>query len=190
MISTMSNYPEFLSQVIQLHDGSDMILDALQFATEKHDGQFRRGTNLPYITHPVAVSHIVIKTKQSRHLPELATAAILHDVLEDTETSFADLAVRFTPLVASLVHELTSDDREIARVGKLEYMKAKMKGMSSYGLVIKLADRLHNISDKPTTKMVRDTMDILVYLEAVRKLTAPQKDLVNQIRQSCRAKLG
>jgi (p)ppGpp synthase/HD superfamily hydrolase len=190
MIPIMSDYFAVLSQAMQLHDGSDMILDALRFATEKHDGQFRRGTNLPYITHPVAVSYVVIQTKQSKHLLELATAAILHDVLEDTETSFTDLAVRFTPLVASLVHELTSDDREIARVGKREYMKAKMKGMSSYALVIKLADRLHNVSDNPTQKMVRDTMDILVYLEYVRKLTAPQKGLVNRIWQSCRAKLG
>jgi len=171
-------------------EGSDIIRDALRFATEKHDGQVRRGTNLPYITHPVAVSHIVIQTKQSRRLQELAAAAILHDVLEDTETSFADLATRFPPLVASLVHELTSDDKEIARVGKLEYMKAKMRGMSSYGLVIKLADRLHNISDKPTQKMVRDTMDIMAHLEAARTLTATQKDLVKRIQQLCQTKLG
>ena len=100
-----------------------MVLDALLFATEQHDGQVRRGTDLPYITHPIAVSYIVAQFKRSRHLSELVAAAILHDVLEDTATSFADLAARFTPLVASLVHELTSDAAEIARVGKLEYLK-------------------------------------------------------------------
>ena len=62
-----------------------MVLDALLFATEQHDGQVRRGTDLPYITHPIAVSYLVAQFKRSRHLPELVAAAILHDVLEDPE---------------------------------------------------------------------------------------------------------
>ncbi|CDQ10563.1 putative Guanosine-3' 5'-bis(Diphosphate) 3'-pyrophosphohydrolase [Acidithiobacillus ferrivorans] len=162
-----------------------MVLDALLFATEQHDGQVRRGTDLPYITHPIAVSYIVAQFKRSRHLPELVTAAILHDVLEDTETSFADLAARFTPLVASLVQELTSDAAEIARVGKLEYLKSKMTGMSSYGLVIKLADRLHNISDRPTRKMVADTLEIIAYIQKARRLTAAQQHLAERIIAAC-----
>jgi (p)ppGpp synthase/HD superfamily hydrolase len=162
-----------------------MVLDALLFATEQHDGQVRRGTDLPYITHPIAVSYIVAQFKRSRHLPELVIAAILHDVLEDTETSFADLAARFTPLVASLVHELTSDAAEIARVGKLEYLKSKMVGMSSYALVIKLADRLHNISDRPTPKMVGDTLEILAHIQKARRLTVTQQHLVERIILAC-----
>ena len=162
-----------------------MVLDALLFAIEQHDGQVRRGTDLPYITNRIAVSYIVAQFKRSRHLPELVTAAILHDVLEDTETSFADLATRFTPLVASLVHELTSDTAEIARVGKLEYLKSKMVGMSSYTLVIKLADRLHNISDRPTPKMVSDTLDILAHIQKARRLTATQQHLAERILAAC-----
>ena len=166
------------------HDDG-MVLDALLFATEQHDGQVRRGTALPYITHPVAVSYIVAQFKRSRHLPDLVTAAILHDVLEDTETSFADLATRFTPLVASLVQELTSDAAEIARVGKREYLKSKMVGISSYALVIKLADRLHNISDRPTPKMVADTLEILAHVQTTRRLTAAQQRLVERITVAC-----
>ena len=162
-----------------------MVLDALLFAVEQHDGQVRRGTDLPYITHPIAVSYIVAQFKQSKHLSELVTAAILHDVLEDIATSFADLATRFTPLVASLVQELTSDAAEIARVGKLEYLKSKMTGMSSYGLVIKLADRLHNILDRPTQKMVADTLAIIAHIRKVRRLTAAQEHLTERIVVVC-----
>ena len=160
----------------RLTDG--MVLDALLFATEQHDGQVRRSTNLPYITHPIVVSYIVAQFKRSRHLSELVTAAILHDVLEDTATSFADLTARFTPLVASLVHELTSDATEIARLGKLV-------GMSNYALVIKLADRLHNISDRPTSKMVADTLEILTHVQKARRLTAAQERLAEQIVIAC-----
>ncbi len=162
-----------------------MVLDALLFATEQHDGQVRRSTDLPYITHPIAVSYIVAQFKRSRHLPELVTAAILHDVLEDTPATFVELSERFTPLVSSLVHELTSDTAEIARVGKLEYLKSKMTGMSSYALVIKLADRLHNISDRPTPKMVSDTLDILAHIQKSRRLTVTQKRLVERITVAC-----
>ncbi len=168
----------------------DMTLNALLFAMERHEGQTRHGTDLPYITHPIAVSYLVAQFKRSKHLQELVAAAILHDVLEDTPTTFAELAERFTPLVASLVLELTSDQAEIDRIGKREYLKAKMSGMSSYGLTIKLADRLHNISDRPTAKMVRDTLEILAHLQAYRRLTDPQKTLMERITTICEAKLA
>ena len=175
---------------VPANGSQDMTLKALLFAIERHEGQTRRGTDLPYITHPIAVSYLVAQFKQSKHLPELVAAAILHDVLEDTPTTFAELAERFTPLVASLVLELTSDQAEIDRIGKLEYLKAKMAGMSSYGLTIKLADRLHNISDRPTAKMVRDTLEILAHLQVHRRLTAPQKTLMEQITTICEAKIA
>lgn len=166
----------------------DLVLDALVFAIEKHAGQTRRGTNLPYITHPIAVSYLVAQFKQSKHLAELVAAAILHDVLEDTAATFTELTDRFTPLTASLVLELTSDSNEIDRVGKLVYLKAKLTGMSSYALTIKLADRLHNVSDRPTKKMLSDTLDLLAHLRARRRLTASQEALIEQITAICLAR--
>lgn len=176
------------NQVLKEDVPHDMTLKALLFAIERHEGQTRRGTNLPYITHPIAVSYLVAQFKRSKHLPELVAAAILHDVLEDTPTTFIELAERFTPLVASLVLELTSDQDEIDRIGKVEYLKAKMAGMSSYALTIKLADRLHNVSDRPTAKMVRDTLEILAHLRAIRRLTKSQEILSEQIVAMCDTK--
>ena len=171
-------------------DQTDMVLRALQFAIHRHAGQSRRGTGLPYITHPIGVSYLVAQFKQSKHLQELVAAAILHDVLEDTDTTYAEIEETFTPLVASLVLELTSDPVEIRKVGKSEYLKRKMLAMSSYALTIKLADRLHNLSDRPTAKMVRETQEILGYLIEQRALSEPQATLIHQILDLCAQRSG
>ena len=166
-----------------------LILKALNFAKRKHAGQVRKGSGAAYVTHPVAVSYLVAAYKRSKHLDEMLVAAILHDCLEDTKTTFVELVKEFTPLVASLVLELSNDPAEIKKVGKLEYQKKKLVGMSSYGLVIKLADRLHNISDQPTMKMILDTMDLMAYLMKNRKLSKTHKALVADILKICSTKV-
>ena len=166
------------------------ILKALDFAKQKHAGQKRKGSGDDYVTHTIAVSYIVAAYKRSKRIDDLLIASLLHDTLEDTDTTFAELAVTFNPLVASLVLELTNDTDAIKKVGKLEYQKKKMQGMSSYGLVIKLADRLHNVSDQPKMQMILDTLDLMKYLAANRKLTKTQKLLVTEINTICGAAIA
>lgn len=163
-----------------------MVRDAWLFAEEKHKGQVRKKSGIPYISHPLAVSYIVSAYKKSKHLEEILTAAVLHDVLEDSDATFDELSKRFSPLTASLVLELSNDADAIAKLGKLEYQKKKLKGISSYALVIKLADRLHNVSDSPTDKMLLDTLDLLDYIRKERKLTSTQDSLAQEIESICR----
>lgn len=158
-----------------------MILKAIEFATEKHEGQMRKGTGKPYITHPIMVSYVLAQYKQSKNIEELICAALLHDTLEDTETTFIEIASEFTPLVASLVLELTNDDNIINQIGKLEYFKIKWLGLSNYGLILKLADRLANLQDMPTSKTVEDTIDLITHLQKNRKLTASQSAIAKDI---------
>jgi GTP pyrophosphokinase len=165
-----------------------LVLKALKIAERAHKGQFRRSTGAPYFHHPVTVAIVVAGFKQSKHLAEILCAAILHDTLEDTELTFSDIAKMFTPLVASIVQELTNDKEEIERIGKLAYHKKKLVGMSSYSLTIKLADRLHNVSDNPTEKMVTETIELIVHLKKQRKLTKAQKELAKEILTICMAK--
>lgn len=160
----------------------NLVLKAIQFASEKHKDQVRKFDGSPYVGHPLAVSYIVSSFKRSKHMDEILAACWLHDTLEDTETNFIELASVFTPLVASLVLELTSDNEQIKLIGKLEYLKKKMVGISSYALVIKLADRLHNISDHPTQKTIDDTKIIMDFLEKNRKLTKTHKEIIKEIR--------
>lgn len=174
---------------MQMPFNSMMVLDAIQFINEKHKGQVRRGSGEPYVSHPVAVSYIVAAYKRSRHLVELLVAALVHDCLEDTDTTFEELTQRFTPLVASLALELKNDDQEMARVGKLAYQTKKMLGMSSYALILKLADRMHNISDNPAPKMVADTLVLMQSLREGRKLSTTQLEMVAAIEALCQAKV-
>lgn len=167
----------------------NILLKGLLFAINKHNGQFRRYTNLPYILHPIAVSQIIQKYKKSKHLSDLMVVGLLHDTLEDTDTNFSEISENFSPFIASLVLELTSNKSDIDKIGKLEYIKSKMKGMSSYALTIKLADRLQNISEQPTKKMILDTMETMTYLRDVRKLTKPQILLTTKIYDLCENKL-
>jgi (p)ppGpp synthase/HD superfamily hydrolase len=157
------------------------ILEAIEWANHKHEGQKRKGSGLPYITHPIAVSYILASYKKSKKIEDLIIACIAHDTLEDTAATFLEIAEMFGPLVASLVLELTNDEVMIEKIGKLEYHKSKLCGISSYALVIKLADRLHNISDNPSDKMISETEELMMHLLENRKLSKTQAAMVKEI---------
>lgn len=161
----------------------------LQFATDAHQGQERAGGD-PYITHPIRVANIVKQYKDSHNIDALIAAAYLHDTIEDTDTTHEALHDLFGGLVASLVLELTSDLEQIKKMGKKNYLAQKMAhDMSSYGLVIKLADRLDNVKDIATAKTPEwrakyraETEHIMSYLEQNRILSGTHKKLIGLIR--------
>ena len=75
-----------------------MVDKAITFATKAHEGQFRKGTKLPYIVHPLEVGVIVSRMTQDK---EVIAAAILHDTLEDCkEVTFSTLCQEFGERVA------------------------------------------------------------------------------------------
>lgn len=158
------------------------------FATVAHQGQTRKFAGEPYVEHPKRVAKIVKKFKGNSHkLDALTKAALLHDTIEDTDTTEEDLKRLYGGLVASLVKELSSDTKEIKNAGKASYLSSKLSGMSSWGLVIKLADRLDNVSDLFQAgktfrdKYTRETKIILKNLKQNRKLTATQMKLISAI---------
>lgn len=162
--------------------------EALQYATKAHAGQTRSGGD-PYISHPVRVADHIRKYKQSHNLDALISAAYLHDTIEDTDTTQEVLHDLFGGLVASLVQELTSDPAQIKKMGKAQYLAHKMAAMSSYALVIKLADRLDNVKDITTAKTpewrikyAKETNHILDYIEKTRALSGTHNKLIELIR--------
>ena len=86
----------------------DKIETAMIFAAKAHKNQTRKGTDIPYITHPFAVGMLLQKEKCSE---EVIAAGILHDTLEDTETTFKDLTEAFGVHVANLVLAASEKDR-------------------------------------------------------------------------------
>ena len=82
-----------------------MFNKALQFATEAHGSQVRKYTGEPYITHPIAVADIV-RTVEG-HTEEMLVAAVLHDVVEDTDVTIDDICKEFGTVVGMYVEYLT-----------------------------------------------------------------------------------
>jgi GTP pyrophosphokinase len=162
---------------------------ALKYAVKAHEGQFR-SDGTPYVKHPERVAAFVKNFKKSRNLDALISAAYLHDTIEDTDTTHEDLEKMFGGLIASLVKELTSDAEKVKEMGKDEYLADKMAKMSSWALVIKLADRLDNVKDIRTAKTPEwrkkyraETEKILSRLEKDRQLSATHKKLIKAIRE-------
>jgi hypothetical protein len=163
--------------------------EALQFATQAHAGQTRAGGE-PYVNHPMRVADSIKQYKQSHNLDALINAALLHDTVEDTDTTHEALHDLFGGLVASLVQELTSDPEQIKKMGKKHYLAHKMAAMSSYALVIKLADRLDNVQDITTArtpewrqKYKNETEHILNYIEKTRALSGTHRIFIDLIRK-------
>ena len=163
--------------------------NVLNFASEKHSGQYRADGVTPYINHPILVAELVKQYKQSKNIDAIVAAALLHDTLEDTYTSYRELVDNFGEMVASMVMEVTNASYVPYLVGKDQYLKNKMLVMSNYALVIKLADRLANVIDCKTLpkerkeRLTLDTNEIIKCLEDNRKLTSAQINLINKIKE-------
>ena len=82
--------------------------EALTFAHTAHEGAVRKGTDVPYITHPLETAAIAAEMTDDE---DIIIAALLHDVIEDTKYSKKDIEVRFGSRVAELVLEESEDKR-------------------------------------------------------------------------------
>lgn len=161
---------------------------ALKYAAKAHEGQTRSDGGA-YVKHPERVAEFVKQFKKSHNLDALMSAAYLHDTLEDTDTTHKDLVKMFGGLVASIVNELTSDKDKIKEIGKTNYLAQKMAKMSSWSLIVKLADRLDNVQDIATAKTPKwrneykkQTLDMLKKLEKDRILTGSHKKIIGAIK--------
>jgi len=161
-----------------------MLSKAILFATDSHQGQTRKTSNLPYIVHPLAVASNVRKfAPREPNLELLMTCALLHDVVEDCQVSVENICDSFDTNVAKIVAELTSDPELVKSMGKTQYLQQKMVRMSDSALLIKLCDRLDNISDAPTDDYLTSTLAILRHLGGARVLTRAQLKAVEAIHQ-------
>lgn len=162
---------------------SELIFKAIKYATSKHRGQKRKVSGADYITHPILVSYLAASYKKSKALETLICAAILHDTVEDTKATYAQILRLFGMSIASLVFELTSDPVALKKMGKLEYLKSHMAGMSSYALFLKLCDRLANLQDNPSTKQLEETSIILKHLRDCRRLSKSHLAVMAEIEK-------
>ncbi len=140
---------------------------AYEFGAAAHDGQ-RRRSGAPYITHPVAVAQVLAEMHMDA---ETISAAILHDVIEDTDAVKAELSEKFGPDIAELVDGVTKLDQvqfESRAEAQAESFRKMLLAMVEdiRVILVKLADRMHNmrtLESMPAEKqrrIARETLDI------------------------------
>ena len=145
------------------------LIRAFEVARAAHEGQMRRSGD-PYITHPVAVATILAEIGVSG--PTLL-AALLHDTVEDTDYSLAQLTADFGSEVALLVDGVTKLDKvTYGEAAQAETVRKMIVAMAKdiRVLLIKLADRLHNartwrfVSQESSGRKARETLEIFAPL--------------------------
>ena len=130
-----------------------LVLKAAEFAAQKHKGQTRKGRDeSPYIEHPKSVARIISEVGDIDD-PQILAAALLHDTLEDTETTVEELASAFGKRVCRLVEEVSDDKKLPKEVRKQRQIEHAAK-LSPDAVLIKLGDKISNvieITDSPPT---------------------------------------
>jgi len=129
---------------------TENILKALNFSADKHFGQKRKSSKLPYIVHPFSVA-IILSNYTSDE--DIIVAGLLHDVIEDVEgCGYEDLKKYFGEKVADIVQGISENkeayegvsDRESWQDRKEEYIE-NLKNDSLESLLICAADKIHNL---------------------------------------------
>lgn len=128
---------------------TDLILRAVAFAAHKHRDQRRKDKDAsPYINHPIALAKVLWE-EGGVHDPAVIAAALLHDTIEDTETSWQELRGDFGDEIADIVAEVTdvkwlkSDARKRLQVSRAAHATYRAK-------LVKLADKICNLRDMAT----------------------------------------
>ena len=163
------HYASMREAIIKYTPGADIALinRAVEYATLKHRNQKRKDGS-PYIIHPLAVAEIVAEMGLDM---DAILGAILHDCIEDTDVSHADIARIFNPTVAELVEgvtKLTKANFSSNEEEQMENLRKMFMAMSKdiRVVLIKIADRLHNMrtmqyqSPPKQVKKCKETMDI------------------------------
>ena len=121
------------------------IKKAIQFAAKKHNGHMRKETEpLPYITHLFSVALLVAEDGAD---DDTVSAALLHDTVEDTETTREEIATEFNERVAELVTAVSEPSRLPWKERKTHYL-AQLEKADDEALLIAIADKIDNIESK------------------------------------------
>jgi (p)ppGpp synthase/HD superfamily hydrolase len=124
--------------------GSDLVERAYEFARRAHATQRRRGDGSPFIGHPVTVARML---HESRLEEELIAAALLHDVVENTEVSAREVEERFGAEVARLVEALSEDPAISDYAMRKSALRDQVADSGQAAAAIFAADKLSNLCD-------------------------------------------
>ncbi len=121
-------------------------IKAVTFAAHKHRDQRRKDADAsPYINHPLMLAH-VLAFEGDVSDPDALCAAVLHDTVEDTATTFDELAVEFGANIAGIVREVT-DDKSLDKQTRKQLQIEHAPHLSHSAKLVKLADKICNLRD-------------------------------------------
>ena len=124
----------------------DRFVKAIAFAARKHRDQRRKDAQAsPYINHPIALANVLVHEGGVNDAIVLC-AAVLHDTIEDTETSVAELEAEFGKRIASVVLEVT-DDKRLPKHERKQRQVDHAPHLSRKAKLVKLADKIANLRD-------------------------------------------
>ena len=125
------------------------LLAAFEFAADKHRNQRRKDAKAsPYVNHVIAVTRI-LAAEGGVDDDATLVAAVLHDTVEDTDTTFDELTTRFGATVSDLVREMT-DDKTLEKAVRKQHQIDHAPGASALAKQLKIADKIANIRDITT----------------------------------------
>lgn len=126
-----------------------LILKALDFAAVKHRDQRRKDAQAsPYINHPIALANVLVR-EGGLSDPVVLAAALLHDTLEDTQTTASELRAAFGDEITRVVEEVT-DDKRLLKAERKRLQIEHAATISREARLVKLADKICNVRDMAT----------------------------------------
>lgn len=155
--------------------GLALVLKAIEFAARKHRDQRRKDKRAsPYINHPIALAN-VLWFEGGVSDPVVIAAALLHDTIEDTETSWQELRGEFGDAVAEIVLEVT-DVKWLKKNLRKRLQVARARHSSVQARLVKLADKIVNLRD------VASHPPAVWTLERRREYFEWAKEVIDQLR--------
>lgn len=152
----------------------EVVLRAAAFAADKHRKQRRKDAEAsPYINHPIQLAYILVQADVED--PVVLAAALLHDTLEDTETTLEELQIVFGYEIAGIVDEC-SDDKNLGKLARKQAQVDRASNISGRAKLVKLADKIANVND------LNDAPPAGWSLERKREYFDWAKRVVDQIR--------
>ena len=153
-----------------MDDSTGLILKAMYFSAEKHKDQRRKDAKAaPYINHPIEVAEILWRLGQVRDTT-LLLASILHDTVEDTDTTPDEIRAEFGDEVMDLVLEVT-DDKSLPKQKRKELQVENAPHKTRPAKLLKLADKIQNvqgiISSPPKDWSLERKQEYILWTERV-----------------------
>ena len=122
------------------------VVKAADFAARKHKDQRRKAADqIPYINHPIGVAHSLM-SEGGIDDPVVIQAALLHDTVEDTDTTLDEIEEHFGKSVRDVVKEVT-DDKNLPKAERKRLQIVNAPHKSPQAKLVKLADKLYNLRD-------------------------------------------